>query len=71
MNYFSKHKANKIKRKNFFYYLGASALGIYAVFKHPFSILQSKLSKEIQPKVNFKIKVNPLAVKRNMKGQNG
>lgn len=68
MDYFSKQKANKIKRKNFFYYLGASALGIYAISKYPFSILQSKLSKETQPKINFKIKVNPLAVKRNVKG---
>jgi hypothetical protein len=71
MNYFRGLKTNKIKRKNFFYYLGASAFGIYTISQIPFNKLQSKFRKEIHPKTDLKVKQNPHAVKRNVRGNNG
>ncbi|MCI0450303.1 MAG: hypothetical protein L0Y79_11060 [Chlorobi bacterium] len=54
----------KIKRRNFFYYLSAGALGIYALTKHPFKIFTSK----VKASSSIKVKENPYAVKRDLKG---
>jgi hypothetical protein len=53
----------KIKRRNFFYFLGAGALGIYALAKQPVKMFASK----IKAVSRIKIKENPSAVKRNLK----
>jgi hypothetical protein len=52
----------KIKRRNFFVYLGAGALGAYALTKLPFKLFGQKLKAE----ASIKIKPNPYAVKRDM-----
>ncbi len=52
----------KIKRRNFFMYLGAGALGALALTKLPFRMFQQKLKAE----ASIKVKVNPYAVKRDM-----
>jgi hypothetical protein len=56
--------ANVIKRKKFFYYLGASALGVYSLLHSPVKLF---FKKEINKRSSSKISVrqNPLAVKRN------
>lgn len=56
--------SKKIKRKNFFYYLGASALGVYAVTKQPFNMLKEAFIKP-QAAKSIKIELNPMAVKRD------
>ena len=70
MNYFKGLNTKKIKRKNFFYYLGASALGIYTISQIPFNKIQSKLRKETRQKADIKVRQNPHAVKRNIRGSN-
>ncbi len=52
----------KIKRRNFFMYLGAGALGAYALTKLPFKLFQQKIKAE----TSIKVKANPYAVKRDM-----
>ena len=52
----------RIKRRNFFVYLGAGALGAYALTKLPFRLFQQKLKAE----TSIKVKANPYSVKRNM-----
>ena len=60
--------SNKIKRRNFFVYLGAGALGALALTKLPFKLLQQKYKAE----TSIKVQTNPYAVKRDMtKGSNG
>jgi hypothetical protein len=56
----------KIKRRNFFYYLGASALGIFSVSRLPIKIFKSKLSNKLTEKIT--VKANPYAVKRDAGG---
>ena len=51
----------KIKRRNFFVYLGAGALGAYALTKLPFNLFRQKLKAE----ASVKVKENPYAVKRD------
>ena len=58
----SKGDTKKIKRRNFFVYLGAGALGAYALTKLPFKLFQQKLKAE----ASIKVKPNPYAVKRDM-----
>ena len=55
-------ETKKIKRRNFFVYLGAGALGVLALTKLPFRMFQQKLKAE----ASIKVKVNPYAVKRDM-----
>jgi len=55
-----------IKRRNFFFYLGAAGAGVYALSKLPFRLFQQKLKAE----TSIKIKENPFAVKRDAKGKN-
>lgn len=52
----------KIKRRNFFVYLGSGLLGAYALTKLPFRLFQQKLKAE----TSIKVKANPYSVKRNM-----
>jgi uncharacterized membrane protein YhaH (DUF805 family) len=61
----------KVKRRNFFYYLGASLVGIFSISKLPFNIIQNKINKEIAGSI--KISENPQAVKREKthRGNNG
>lgn len=59
------NKPVKIKRRNFFYYLSAGAMGAYALTKHPFKIFQSKVKAES----SVRVKENPHAVKRESKGR--
>ena len=56
----------KIKRRNFFYYVGASLVGIFSISKLPFNIIQNKINKEISGTI--KIAENPHAVKRDNAG---
>ncbi len=63
----SEKKVLKIKRRNFFYYLGAGAAGMYALTQMPFKIFQQKIKAE----TSIKVKPNPYAVKRNTKGGTG
>jgi hypothetical protein len=53
-----------IKRRNFFYYLAAGAAGVYAFTRMPFNIFKSKVAEASK----IKVKENPYAVKREMKG---
>lgn len=71
MKYFRGLNTKKIKRKNFFYYLGAFTLSIYTISQIPFNKLKSKFGKEIQARTNIKVQQNPHAVKRNIRGNNG
>ena len=52
----------KIKRRNFFMYLGAGALGMFALKSLPFKLFQQKIKAE----TSIKIKANPYAVKREL-----
>ncbi|MBN8583926.1 MAG: hypothetical protein J0M37_02435 [Ignavibacteria bacterium] len=52
----------KIKRRNFFVYLGAGAVAAAAITKLPFKLFGKKLKAE----ASIKVKPNPYAVKRDM-----
>ncbi len=52
----------KIKRRNFFVYLGAGAVAAAAITKLPFKLFGQKLKAE----ASVKVKANPYAVKRDM-----
>lgn len=56
----------KIKRRNFFFYLGAAGAGVYALTKLPYRLFQQKLKAE----TSLKIKENPYSVKRDTKDRN-
>lgn len=56
-----------IKRRNFFYYLGASLVGIFSISKLPFNFVQNRINKDIKGSV--KITENPYAVKRENAGR--
>ena len=58
--------SNKIKRRNFFYYLGASVFGIFSVSKLPIKIFKSGLNNGLTGKIT--VKANPFAVKRDTGG---
>lgn len=58
--------SNKIKRRNFFYYLGASAFGIFSISKLPIKFFKSKLNNKLSGKIT--VKTNPYAVKRDAGG---
>lgn len=53
--------SKKIKRRNFFAYLGVGVVGALAITKLPFKMFQQKLKAE----ASVKVKVNPYAVKRD------
>lgn len=60
----------KIKRKKFFLYSGALALGMLAVSKFPFNIFKSNQDTNIRKNSSIKITQNPNAVKRNSRQDN-
>lgn len=64
----NKEKKIKIKRRNFFYYLGASAAGIFAVSKLPINFFKSRISNESGTSGKPEVRANPYAVKRRTKG---
>ena len=56
---------NKIKRRNFFYYIGAAAVTSLVAVKFPFGLF-----KKEQPSArtsSIRVKENPYAVKRGSK----
>jgi hypothetical protein len=55
----------KIKRRNFFIYLGAGAASVYALTQLPLKMFQRKIKAE----TSLKVKENPYAVKREMKAK--
>ena len=68
MNLNNKNGSPKIKRRNFFYYLGVSAFGIFSVSKLPINIFKSKINKELAKEQKPVVKSNPFAVKRDAGG---
>jgi hypothetical protein len=56
-----KNSKSRIKRRNFFLYLGAGAAGVFALTKIPLKIFQQKIKSE----TGVKVKPNPYAVKRD------
>jgi len=65
MNLNNKNSSAKIKRRNFFYYLGASAVGIFSLSKLPINLFISKINRELTKEQKPVVKSNPFAVKRN------
>lgn len=61
----------KIKRKNFFFSLGAG-IAAYAAFRFlPFKLFTKKSnSNRVENKKNSRVKINPLAVSRKNTGGN-
>ncbi len=57
----SNNPKSKIKRRNFFMYLGAGAASAFALTKLPMRIFQQKIKSETA----MKVKANPYAVKRD------
>jgi len=68
MNLNNKNGSSKIKRRNFFYYLGVSAFGIFSVSKLPVNIFKSKINKELTKEQKPVVTSNPYAVKRDSGG---
>jgi hypothetical protein len=65
MNSTSEIGKNKIKRRNFFYYIGAAAVSTLVLSKFPFSIFRKSSALKSS---SIKVKENSLAVKRTDKG---
>lgn len=63
----SNNNAKKpMKRKKFFLYSGAAALGIFSLVKNPFKLLnRSSDPAPLQKVSNIRITQNPKAVSRN------
>ena len=63
MNSTGSENKNKIKRRKFFYYIGAAALGAVVFTKFPFNLL--KRSSQSTARISsIKVTENPYAVKR-------
>jgi len=58
----------KIKRRNFFVYLGASILGVFSISKLPGKIFNSKITSEVKGTSRIKVTAHPMAIKRESKG---
>jgi len=58
---------NKIKRRNFFYYIGAAALGAAVLAKFPFSLFK-RTTTSAGRKSSIKVAENPYSVKRTARG---
>ena len=63
-------ESNKIKRKKFFLYSGALALGMFAASKIPFNLFKSNQNVIPVKESSIKITQNPNAVKRNSRQEN-
>jgi hypothetical protein len=68
MDLTNKSDSPKIKRRNFFTYLGASVLGIFSMSKLPVNLFKSKLNNELRRAGKVTVKANPDAIKRNSGG---
>ncbi len=64
MNSTKSSKESKIKRRNFFYYLGASVAGIFAISRIPFGRFKSKINSELSKNSRPEIRPSPYSVKR-------
>ena len=61
----------KMKRKNFFFSLGAGVAGYFALRSLPFKLFSKKISSnKADNKTSSRVKVNPLAVSRKNIGGN-
>jgi hypothetical protein len=60
----------KMKRKNFFFSLGAGIAGYFAFRSLPFKIFSKKYKPMESESRNSRIKINPLAVSRKNIGGN-
>jgi len=63
MNSTGSGEQKKIKRRNFFYYIGAAALGAVVFTKFPFNLLRKSQTSSGRVS-SIKVTENPLAVKR-------
>jgi len=64
MNSNNSGEKNKIKRRNFFYYIGAAAVTALVATKVPFSLFKKEKDSP-QRTSSIKVKENPYAVKRS------
>lgn len=62
MNSITSIDNKKIKRRNFFYYIGALAVSSFVLSKFPFNFLKKRLGIISHPSI--KVTENPFAVKR-------
>jgi hypothetical protein len=60
---------NKIKRRNFFFTLGTSVLGLVSLSKLPLKYFTSKMSGHFGDDRKVRITPNPLAVSRDKEGK--
>lgn len=61
----------KIKRRNFFIYLGASVLGFVTFSRFPLNIIRSNTLYKNKSKQKLRVSENPYAVKRESIEKNG
>ena len=60
-----------MKRKNFFFTLGAGVAGYFALRSLPFKLFSKKINTDkAESKTSSRVKVNPLAVSRKNIGGN-
>jgi hypothetical protein len=69
MEVMKKLNTAKIKRRNFFYVLGASFIGIFSFSNLPFKIFTSKVNKVIRDNEKIHIAPELLAVSREKEGR--
>ncbi len=66
MNLLNNINPVKIKRRNFFKYLGASAVGLFVFSVTPLNIFRSKAKKLVAKKSKIHLLPNPDSVKREV-----
>jgi hypothetical protein len=71
MNIEKTDNTRKIKRRNFFIYLGASVLGFVTFSRFPLSIIRSNTPRKNYSKQKIRVYENPYAVKREGVEKNG
>ena len=64
MDIIEKTNTGKIKRRNFFYYIGAAVVSAFVLTKFPLNIFKKTAASRNS---SVKVKENPLAVKRKVK----
>jgi hypothetical protein len=64
MNSNSSGDKNKIKRRNFFYYIGAAAITAAVSSVIPFRFFKKDTTGTARPTSSIKVKENPYSVKR-------
>ena len=60
---------SKIKRRNFFLALGASAIGLFSLSNIPIKFLSSRVFRKIPGSGKINVTPNPLAVSREKVGK--